>query len=152
MNDRFKFRVFDKETGKYYKTRISKGSGCMVYQHPASSHYAWIQIGTMFTELERDEKTYTLTELEPNFIIEQCTGLKDKNGKLIYEGDKVEISVYGDVINGGFVETDTQYQGIVVWAKQGLYVEVVDKFFYIPEEPEDVEIIGNIHEKTEQKD
>ena len=122
MNDRFKFRVWNPDLKLYDDN---------------PQYNVAIQI----------EQTEGLI-LSPfhNNIIEFCTGLKDKNGNLIYEGDKVEISVYGDVINEGFVETDTQYQGIVVWAKQGFYVNVVDEFFYIPEEPEDVEIIGNIHE------
>ena len=127
MNDRFRFRVWD---GVMYRYDCQVGVGNRVYE-------------------EDGDLIYTA---DGKCVIEQCTGLKDKNGKLIYEGDKVEISVYGDVINEGFVETDTQYQGIVVWAKQGFYVEVADEFFYIPEEPEDVEIIGNIHEQAKQKD
>lgn len=138
MTDRFKFRVFDKQTGKYYKTRISKGSGCMVYQHPASSHCVWIQIGTMFAELERDEKTYALTELEPDFIIEQCTGLKDKNGNLIYEGDILLLR------NNKF---EVGSNNITVFFKC-----LTDEYTHI--DPMDFdynesEIIGNIHKQVE---
>lgn len=140
MNDRFRFRIFDKETRKYYKTRISKGSGCIVYQHPASSHYAWIQIGTMFAELEQDEKTYANTELEPDFIIEQCTGLKDKNGNLIYEGDIVE-DMWGDAL-------------FIKWRdSEARFAAEDDNVAYDLEDVVDgCEIIGNIHEQPEQKD
>lgn len=129
MNDRLKFRVWNKNTHSFTTGGAIKFGGlCFV---------------------DKEDFGIKLAEDQECYIIEQCTGLKDKNGNLIYEGDIVEISVYGGIINEGFVETDTQYQGIVVWVKQGLYVKVADEFFYIPEEPEDVEIIGNIHETKE---
>ena len=150
MNDRFKFRIFDKETGKYYKTRISKGSGCIVYQHPASSHYAWIQIGTMFAELERDEKTYANTGLEPDFIIEQCTGLKDKNGNLIYEGDIVKIP--DDWETYGFMSGEKRE---VYFRDGGFRLKPKDTKLgrgHWLKQTSALEIIGNIHEQLEQKD
>ena len=63
MNDRFKFRVWDKEFKKYY---------------PAS-----------------DFCVEDLQDSGDEIIVEQCTGLRDMNGKLVYEGDVVHQTVGG---------------------------------------------------------
>ena len=144
-NDRFKFRIFDKETGKYYKTRISKGSGCVVYQHPSDSHCQWVQISTMFAELEQDEKTYLNTGLEPDFIIEQCTGLKDKNGNLIYEGDLIKSPNNSYPLE--IVRMPNGVYGCRVCKTNGVW----EMNLYDLIRNYGVEIIGNIHEQKEVK-
>lgn len=81
-----------------------------------------------------------------NYKILSCTGLKDKNGKLIYEGDIVEFNFDTDEI-----------KAVVSWDDKeliGFYLNTTDYFkdkyvtdydFY----KNDYEVIGNIYENPE---
>lgn len=112
MNERFKFRVWDKVSKQYFYLELKFGDN--------GYHPDFIQ--------------------EP--IFEQCTGLKDKNGNLIYEGDIIKDR--GDI----------QYQ--IKWKDAGFFAVAMNEFNYMPDcilvqqwlKTWKAEIIGNIHEIT----
>lgn len=115
MNDRLTFRFFNTKENKYMPAQYV------------------------------DETTvFLLARLGGDkYIIEQCTGIKDKNGNLIYEGDI--IAVANGSINGNVCISKWE----VVWKeKEGRYsvpLWVSDK----PDFSHYVKVLGNIHENTE---
>lgn len=143
MNDRFKFRVWDKGNKRYQGTQDwqpyldTDGDVCFINTD--------------------DVRNYPP---ENYFIIEQCTGLKDKNGKLIYEGDVVRFEIVdNDSVLGKTFERICEicfgkgdYSYSFVCKNDAYYHGYALLSSILCQEIESIEIIGNIHEQAEQKD
>jgi uncharacterized phage protein (TIGR01671 family) len=67
---------------------------------------------------------------DARFVLMQCTGLRDRKGKLVYEGDIVrEVNITG---------RDEEYVSEVKWVNAGFDLSVDPDF--------SIEVLGNIYE------
>lgn len=127
MQDRFKCRFWHKPTNK------------MLYCYGYNEHFVF-----------GDTMDGIYTEYNPaNFddcILMQCTGLKDKTGKLIFEGD-----IIAD-INSGCVATieylSSSYSLMAHIRRMDDFIPI-EEICYTEIEGTPFEIIGNIYENPE---
>lgn len=137
MLDRFRFRVWNKKE-KY-----------MIYNAEAAydgNNYA-IPKHQIEPKANNDLHIHCFSEYIYNpeeYETEQCTGLKDKNGKLIYEGDILYKK-------GTKNHKGEKMYSEVIWDQMYAEFNISDDngMHRMPSNSNNIEIIGNIYENPE---
>ena len=128
------------------KFRAWDGKSVMFYQYPdtVTDHGSVFEIPSE-RDVQPHERVWYPAETvlfhpELGWKVMQFTGLRDKNGKEIYEGDRIRYT-FLEVINGGVREPEPKF----------ITVESVLRFDVMRaiSDADEIEVIGNIYENPE---
>lgn len=126
MNDRFRFRAWNRETKQYHYG--AENTYDYMYGLPSVMKCSF---GSLLEDTGEGNR----------YVVEQCTGLKDKNGRLIYDGDLL------------LLDPDDP-PALVVWSEDvAMFCLVQEDVCYTFDNcgysPQEMEIVGNSHENPE---
>lgn len=122
-----KFRAFNKSTNQ------------MIHSDEAGNENPIANLGYFFIGTQ-------LTD-DPDILYMQFTGLTDKNGKEIYEGDIILVDGFDNSIRSVFT---TLYKVIFDNSVLSLISKSEHDWLHMGElAPEETEVIGNIHQNPE---
>ncbi len=129
MEDRYLFKAKRIDNGEWVQGALFNGeSHCIIGQEIKFSPYTEHECKIVGYEVDRD-------------TICQCTGLKDKNGKLIWENEIIKCK-FGIAV--------------VVWDKSEWRIKLVkdniwrkDLHYWVVEDNQRTEVVGNIFDNPE---
>ncbi|HES9898033.1 TPA: hypothetical protein VY808_001693 [Streptococcus pneumoniae] len=130
-----KFRVWHYELGRLMSVK------CMFFQDSEIEEFE------LNDTLMNDYITAYTDEIE----LMQSTGLRDKNGKEIFEGDIVRTTRFlgrADEI-GGFYEYEKDYVGVVKVLEGSWVIDTGSVAVRLWSEIDESEVLGNIYENLE---
>lgn len=140
MQDRFKFRAWHKKRKKMYE---------VLHFHTAT----WDNGGEWVTakgfNIITQQDIHIQIEPKDSFIM-QCTGLKDKNGREIYDGDILKFKLLEDFAAFGTNEKYVEIIAPVIYEYGGFFIEQSENSIFLGQLPmREIEVVGNIYENPE---
>ena len=138
MEDRYLFKAKRLDNGEWVQGALFNGeSHCIIGQEIKFSPYTEHECKIVGYEVDRD-------------TICQCTGLKDKNGKLIWENDVVKFDIYY------YENLESSTISQIKWSNdlRALSLVVNDKGIrgtlgHLMDLNKEIEVIGNIFDNPE---
>lgn len=137
MKREIKFRVWDKILGQYVNGLAVFGNGTIIHVDQNLNETCLIA-----------NKNISVEQHPENLIIEQFTGMKDENGKLIYENDLIKYITE----DGDYFVAPVKYMNNEGYPAFDIPIEYIPDSYYFDSnvlsigiEEEAIKVIGNIH-------